>query len=187
MQSWIALIASGVIGSMVLVSFGQFSNDAVRELYIDTLDNATYVTMDAASQIIEYDLSRIGLGVNDPAVSVITQADSAEIRYVMDSDSNGTLETMRYYLSTVAVASMTANPNDRILYRVVNGVTQSVTAGVTDFEIKYYDTSGVETADPDAIRTIEVYLEIENDMGYDGEYPKLLWRGKITPPSLVTF
>lgn len=187
MQSWIALIASGVIGSLVLLSFNQFSNDAMRDLYIDTLDNAAYVEMDAAAQIIEYDFSRIGLGVNDPNDDVLVQADSAELRYVLDSNGDNTLETMRYYLSSVAAAAGTPNPNDRFLYRVVNGgAAQVVTAGVTDFEITYFDSSGNETAIMDDIRTFVVHLEIESALGYDDEYPKLLWQGRITPLSLVT-
>jgi hypothetical protein len=187
MQSWVALIASAAIGGLVLLSFGRFSNEVMRDTYIDTLDNAAYGTLDGASRLIDYDFSRIGLGVNDPSINVLTQADLTDLRYVLDSNADGTLETMRYYLSTVAAASSTPNPNDRLLYRVVNGVTQTVTGGVIDFQIKYFDGAGSETNDLTAIRTFVVYLELESDFGYDGEYPRLLWQGKITPPSLVTY
>jgi hypothetical protein len=187
MQSWIALIASAVIGSLVLLSFGRFSNDVTRDMYLDTLDNATYGTMDNTARVIDYDLSRIGQGVNDPTISIITQADSTDLRYVMDSDSNGALENVRYYLSTAAAASSSPNPNDRFLYRVIDGNSQVLTAGISSFKIKYYDGSGGTAATPSDIRTLEVHLEIENEIGYDNQYPKVIWQGKITPPSLVTF
>jgi hypothetical protein len=187
MQSWVALIASGVIGSMVLLSFNQFSNDAVRELYIDTLDNAVYTELDAAGEIIEYDFSRIGLGVNDPNDDVLTQADSTDLRYVMDVNGDNTFETMRYYLSGVSAAASTPNPNDRYLYRVVNGgANEAICGGVTDFKITYFDVSGNETAVLNDIKTFVIYLQVESAIGYDGEYPKLVWEGRVTPLSLMT-
>lgn len=186
MGSWISLLASAVIGGLVLLSFQQFSNDVSQDSYDNTMSHITYGNLDEVKQIIEYDFSRIGLGVNDPAQAIITQADSIDLRYVIDSDSNGVLETMRYYLSNTAAASHTPNPNDRNLYRVVNGGTaQLISTGLTDFKVKYYDTGGNATTTPANVRSLSISLKFANPYDATNQYPEMVWRGRVTPPSLI--
>jgi len=191
MGSMLALIVSIMLGGMILVSFQQFNRDFSEDIYRDTLDKVASDNLDNLQQIIEYDFSRIGIGVNDPAQAVLTNADSTDFTYWADSDGNGTLETIRYYLgaTTAAVAAATANPNDMVLYRVVNGGTPApVSTGLTDFKIQFFDSGGNETADLSAIRTLIVSLSLESDyaaFAEDNAYPKLLWQERFTPPSLV--
>lgn len=186
MGSWIALIASTVIGSLVLLSFQRFNSDVSREAYIETLGHMAYGNLDETKRLIEYDFSRIGLGLNDPSVAIFTQAAATDVTFKMDSDGNGVAETMRYYLSTTAAASVTENPNDKLLLRQTNGGTaQTMASGLTDFKIQYFDANGNETADLAAIRTLVVSLTMESKYRSDADYPKLLWQGRFTPPSLV--
>lgn len=188
MGSWITLIGSIVIGSMVLLSFQRFNNDVSRDTYIQTLDYIAYNNLDEVKSVVEYDFSRIGLGINDPRENVVTEAAATAVTFKLDSDGNGTLETMRYYLSntTDSNALQTENPNDKILYRVVNGGSpQIVASGLTAFKIQYFNSDGAETATLPAIRTFVVSMTVESDYGADADYPKLFWQGRITPPSLV--
>jgi hypothetical protein len=150
-----------------------------------------YDNLDELKEIIEYDFSRIGLGVNDPSQVVLTNIDSTDITFMLDSDSNGVLETMRYYIgpTTDAAAGGTPNPNDHALYRVVNGgASNSISSGLTVFKIQYFDAEGNETTDTGDIRTLVVSLTLESSyisFAEDNEYPKLVWQGRFTPPSLV--
>lgn len=186
MGSWIALIASTVIGSLVLLSFQRFNNDVRREAYIETLGHMAYGNLDETKRLIEYDFSRIGLGLNDPAAAAFTQAAAADVTFKMDGDGNGVAETLRYYLSTTAAASATENPHDKFLLRQTNGGTAVIMAtGLTNFKIQYFDAAGNETADLAAIRSLVVSLTLESNYGADADYPKLLWQGRFTPPSLV--
>jgi len=193
MGSWIALIGSIVIGSLILLSVQQFNQDVSRDIYCDTLDNIAYGNLDELKRVIEYDFSRIGLGVNDPSQAVLTNAAATDITFRLDSDSNGVLETMRYYLSTTTdvAAAATANPNDKVLYRVVNGGTPAiVSAGLTDYRIQYFNSAGSETANLTAIRTLVVSLTLESNYASyasSNEYPKLIWHQRFTPPSLVVY
>jgi hypothetical protein len=190
MGSWITLLASMMIGGMVLLSFQQFNYDVNRDTYLETLDHIAYDNLDEIKQIIEYDFSRIGLGVNDPTQVVVTEADSNEFTFRLDSDSNGVLETMRYYSSstTESNALQTPNPNDRVLYRQVNGGTpQIVATGLTKFKIQYFNSAGNAAGTFSAIKTLVVNLTMESNYGTGAEFPKLVWQGRITPPSLVTF
>ncbi len=187
MGSWISLIASTIIGGLVLLSFTRFSNDVSRDALFDTLDNAAYGNLAEIVQLLEYDFSRIGLGINDPTQAVLIKADSTDLRFYLDSDDNGVLETMRYYLGDVTSAASTDNPNDKILYRVVNGgPPEAVSAGLTDFKVRYYDGAGNKSANLSQIKTFEVNLIIENDILYDKQHPRMVWQGKFTPPNLVT-
>lgn len=189
MGSWLSLIASIVIGGMVLVSFQQFNSEVSRDMQLDALDHIAYGNLDAVTQLIDFDFSRIGYRVNDPAQPIITTATATEVQYVMDSDGNNVVETMRYYLSstTDVVAKSTPNPNDRVLYRVVNGGTPEVIAtGMTEFKVLYYDSTGNTAGSLTDIRTLVVSLTIEGDFDADGQYPKFVWLGRFTPPSLVS-
>jgi hypothetical protein len=192
MGSWIALIASTVIGGLVLISFQTFNNDVNRDMYVDTMDNIAYSNLDEVKQLIDYDFMRIGLGVNDAQEAVVTGADTTDLTFVMDSDSNGTLETIRYYLSDAAGASATSNPNDRFLLRTIDGgAPQTMATGLTNFRLQYFDAAGLEIISSDPadlanIRTLVVSLTMESDYGADADYPKLVWQGRFTPPSLIT-
>ncbi|MDZ7344913.1 MAG: hypothetical protein ONA90_10425, partial [candidate division KSB1 bacterium] len=95
--------------------------------------------------------------------------------------------SIRYFWGDSTSAAATDNPRDRVLFRVVNGgANEPISAGLTDFKIKYYSALGTQTTNPDSIRTLEVNLAMESDIMYDTQYPKLFWHGKITPPGLVT-
>ncbi|MGH7600224.1 MAG: hypothetical protein ACREOI_28040 [bacterium] len=186
MGSWIALIASTVIGSLVLLSFQRFSNDVRREAYVETLDHLAYGNLDESKRLLEADFMRIGLGMNDPTVAAFTQATATDVTFKMDSDGNGVPETMRYYLSTTAAAGATKNPNDKFLMRQINGGTAQIRAtGLTSFNIQYFDAAGNATAVLGAIRMLVVSLTMGSNFGADADYPKLLWQGRFTPPGLV--
>jgi hypothetical protein len=188
MGSWIALVGSIIIGGLILMSFQEFQGDVTRDLYVNTIENMTYNNLDGVTSLVEYDFSRIGAGINDPSAAVVTQADSAEVRYRLDSDGNGVPENMRYYLSSVSAAAMTPNPNDRLLLRQFNGGTpDTVAAGVRNFKIAYYDSVGSVPATNFAIRTFVVTLTLESAFGYDNQYPRFVWQKRITPTSLVIY
>jgi hypothetical protein len=141
MGSWIALLASVMIGGMVLVSFQQFNSDVSRDMYVDTLDHIAYNNLDEVKQLIEYDFMRIGLGVNDAQKAIVINADTTDVTFVMDSDGNGTSETYHYYLSTITAASGTKNPNDKFLLRQITdginvGPVQTMATGLTDFRLQ---------------------------------------------------
>lgn len=186
MGNWIAYIGSTVIGALLLLSLMRFNNDVSQEIYVDNLENITYGQLAQVVEIIKGDLSRVGLGVNDPYQPVVLTADSTDFRFLVDVDGDGIIDTMRYYLGATASAAWTENPHDRALYRVINGgIDEDISIGLVDFEIRYFDAAGTETAVPANIKTLEVSLIFESYIPYDNQYPRITWRGKITPPNLL--
>jgi hypothetical protein len=76
---------------------------------------------------------------------------------------------------------MTPNPNDKFLYRVTNSDPAiGANLGLSEFNIKYYDTLGDELSfpitDPGEIHTLQIDLKVENTSGYNGEYTSAFWR-----------
>lgn len=185
MASWIALIGSTVIGSLLLLSFLRFGNDFTRDSYLTTLEHLTYENLVEATEVLERELSQIGLGVNDPGVTPILNAADTTITFLMDWDGDATIDNVQYYLSNVSGASATDNPNDRVLYRSINGGADEIVAvGLTDFRIRYFSTLGNQTANLDSIRVLEFELELETTYNYDNTYPKIIWHGRVAPPNL---
>ncbi len=187
MGSWISLIASTIIGGLMLMSFTRFSNDVSRDAFLDTLDHAAYYNLAEIVELFEYDLSRIGLGINNPNQAVFKVAGKTDLRFYLDGNGDGVVDSMRYYLGDVTSAASTDNPNDKILYRVVNnGPPEAISAGLTDFDIEYYDGAGNEAGSLSQIRTLEVSITLESGQLYDQQGPRMVWQGKFTPPNLVT-
>ncbi len=188
MSSWIALIGSIVIGALILLSFQQFQGEVTRDLYVNTIEHMTYNNLDGVTSLVEYDFSRIGFGINDPTVVAITQTDTAGLWYRLDSNGDGVLENVHYYLSDVNAAAMTANPYDRLLLRQVSGGTpDTVSTGVRSFRLTYYDGDGNIAASPLEIKTLVVSLALESAYAYDNQYPRFVWQKRITPSSLVVY
>ena len=185
MTSWIAMIGSAVIGSLLLMSFLRYGNEVTRDAYLNTLEHVAYQNLADATDAIEYELSLIGAGVNDPSIYPILSADSSEITFCWDPNVTGTIDTVKYHLSTTAALSATENPNGRFLYRTVNGGSPVVlAAGLTEFKIRYFNSMGYETSTLSAIRIIEFEMATESSFNFDANYSRLVWHGKVTPPNL---
>ena len=192
MGSWIALVGSAVIGGLALLSFIRFNNDLSKDMYLQMLENSTYINITEVASIIETDFSQMGLGINDPTQDVFISADSTDIRFFADIDNDGSPDTMRYYMGTLASASGTDNPHDKVLYRVAGGAPEEgISTGLTDFKVQYYDMAGNEVtnyqlANLRQVKTLAVNLKFESWTNYDNQYAQRIWQGKITPPNLVT-
>ncbi len=188
MGSWLALIASIIIGSMVLLWFNGFRNDLQQDSYLNLLEDLSYNNLEEVTDLVEYDFSRIGLNINDPLEVAVVNADSTDFTFELDANNDGVLETMRYYLSDTSAAAYTLNPRDRILFRVDNGGTpEKISSGLTDFEITYYNEAGGVTTDMAAMRSFGVQIVMENEIIYDNQTPMLSWESRITPSALTMY
>lgn len=188
MSSWLALLASTIIGGMVLLWFNGFRNDLQQDSYLNLLEDISYNNLEEVSSVVEFDFGRIGLGVNDPRIATVLNADSTDFTFQLDANNDGALETIRYYLSDTSAAAYTLNPRDRILYRVDNGGTpQKLSSGLTSFRITYYDQAGAVTADLSAMRSFGVRLVMENEIVYDDQTPIMAWESRISPTALTMY
>ncbi|MFQ5675909.1 MAG: hypothetical protein ACE5G1_08445 [bacterium] len=183
MSSYLAFVASVLIGGLLLWRVLTFQTDLKEHSY---KQNDTFRVQDAAMGVVEVlndDFKRIGLGVLPP---VFLTLDDDTLEYITDVDDDSNPDIVRYFLTGTDILASTPNPQDRILFRQVNaGAKLALASGVTDFEIKYFDQTGMETNTPADIKTMLVTLQMESTTPHDGEYVKFLWREKITPPNLL--
>lgn len=188
MGSWLSLVFSVVIGGMVMLSFTRFSGDVNQDMYMDLVENVAYGNLDDVVRFVEYDFGRIGYGINDPRQAIMITATASDIKFYLDSNGDGVLETIRYYLSSTSDALVvnTSNPRDRVLYRVVNdGTPERISNGLTEFALTYYDQGGATTTTLSQIRSFKVRIKMESEVVYDNQYPQMMWEGRITPTAMM--
>ncbi len=103
------------------------------------------------------------------------------IKFYTDIDNDGTVDSIHYYLGPTSALSGTANPRDRLLYRVLNGEThKSANLGITQFYLVYFDALGDTLTPPIGVNggvySIEINLTVESTDAYDQKISKAFWR-----------
>ena len=88
---------------------------------------------------------------------------------------------MKYYTGDPSELPGTANPRDKMLYRVVNNATPVGTnLGVTQFSLLYFNALGNQIsfpiAVPSEIYTMQINITVENVAAYDNQYSSAFWR-----------
>lgn len=179
------ILASMIIGGILLVTLFRMNDSASRNTYSFGSELTVQENLVATIEVLEYDFRKIGYCENpvnlpNPERAILS-ADSAYIKFLVDIDFDGTPDIMEYYLGPASELTGTPNPKDRLLYRVINGNPQSVNLGVTHFQITYYDALGEEidvpvTAPPTGIMSMQVDISVENTAAYDEEYRYAYWR-----------
>jgi hypothetical protein len=144
--------------------------------------------------LLEYDFEKIGYcedweKMPDPTASILF-ADSASIKFLTDINRDSNIDTLWYFLGDSTDLVKTPNPNDKLLFRVVNDETPvGANLGVTDFSIVYFNALGDTLPTPVAkcsqIASMELNLRVENTSGYDNQYLNSFWRQfKLTAKNL---
>jgi len=176
------IMGSMFVGSLLMLTLLLFNNNLSNERIISNLWTITQKNATTLSDVIEYDLKKIGYNVTMKENSII-YADSNEISFLSDIDNNGNVDSIRYYVNN---ASGTSNPNDKLFYRIVNGLQTSGSAlGLTYFKINYYDSTGAVTNILNKIKEIEVTFEVENTINKDNNYSKVFIKKKVKPKNII--
>ncbi len=179
MDSTLTLIGSIVIGGIFLLGLMAFYGNVIDYSHERTFELLTQETTASFMEIIDHDLRRIGSGVLTPAIAI---TDTSLITFQGDVDKDGIVEVVQY---DTAAATSTPNPDDVILYRIVDGdTTIGTAAGVINFEITLRDEGGNQTTDLRAVRIIDVSLTVESLYPYDNRYQRARWEKRIAPHNL---
>lgn len=135
------------------------------------------------ADILRNDLRYVGYNLSTGNAFLI--ADSNKVKFVGDSDNNGTADTIYFYLGSVSEMSETDNPSDRILYRQKNSETPfGCGHGVTQLSLKYYDVNGNVTATLADIRSLWIKLVMQGDYEVNRYYPTSIWETYYMPSNL---
>lgn len=181
MQIVIDLIGSFLIfGWLLLMALRvSTSNNEYMQTYAGDL--LVQENLVEATQLLEYDFRKIGFckepsRLPDPTKAIIL-ADSTSIKFLTDVDQTGTgpdgiVDSLYYHLGPASDLPGTPNPNDRMLYRVVNDDPEKgANLGITSFTLRYYDSNGALLAFPilglnlQKIQTVQITMRVESLFG----------------------
>ncbi len=184
----IDIVASMIIGGVLITILWRVNEATIANTYENSGELSLQQNLATIAMIIENDFRKIGycsdwLKIPDPTKSIIL-ADSTKIKFLTDVESNGIVDTMYYYLGPTSELTVTQNPRDRVLYRVINNQTPVASnLGVTQFNIIYFnsasDTIAFPVLVPGEVSTMEINVTVENTfrslanestVGYKGDY-----------------
>ena len=191
-SSLLDILGSSIVGSLLLLILLRLNNASVENTYKNSGELIVQQDLVEVVKLIEYDFRKIGYCANfnkipDPSKSILL-ADSNKITFLTDvaelptyPNGDGNVDTLKYYLGSTIELSNTPNPEDRMLYRVVNGQTPGGSnLGITLFHLTYYNSLGSLLNPPIAqtgeIATIQIDIEIENTAAYNNQYSTVFWR-----------
>ena len=150
------VLGSMVIGGMLLLILFRLNDSTTQNTYNFSGELVTQQNMVTTVEVLEYDFRKIGycenpLALPDPEENAILYADTSKIRFLTDvlvppyndPHGDGVVDTMEYYLGRKITS--TPNPNDRMLFRIVNSDTTGVNLGITEFKIRYFRDSLMAT------------------------------------------
>ncbi|MCB9207872.1 MAG: hypothetical protein H6612_04735 [Ignavibacteriales bacterium] len=185
MGTLLDILQSVIIGGMIflMLLFFNFNMHSVSE---DVISN-TQVQSDivAISSILENDFIKIGY--HETGDEKIQVAKLNEIKFLSDIDNNGTVDSIKYYLSDTLEVKETTNPSDKNLYRKLNNSHHQVVGRVIDFSLTYYDSTGnllsysqlLNSSARKKISEIGMNLNIESAIMLEEKYSASKWNKKI--------
>lgn len=181
----IDILGSTVIGGMLLMILLRMNDKAVENTYYNGAELMVQENLVATVELLEHDFRKIGFCkkwnvLPDPSHAIIA-ADSTSISFLTDLDNNGVVDTLHYYLGPTSELSNTANPRDRILYRVENSQSpKGSNLGVTQFRLTYFDALGNQLpfpiTVPSAIYIMQIDVTVEDFESYNQNYSTAFWR-----------
>ncbi|MFC2139934.1 PilW family protein [Bacteroidota bacterium] len=186
------ILGSMVIGGMLLLIIFRMHDANVENIYTNSAELIVQQDLTAIVELIEYDFRKIGYCKNyykipNPAAAII-HADTSRISFLTDvaepptyPQGDGIIDTLSYYLGPTSELSITPNPDDKLLYRVLNNDTPAGSnLGVTFFYIIYFNALGAilptPVQNPGEIARMEIAVQVENVAAYDEKYSTIFWR-----------
>ena len=175
----IDILGSTLVGGMLLLILLRLNDASVENTYVYGGELMVQQNLTEVVELLEYDFRKIGYcedwkKIPDPSKAILS-ADSTSISFLTDIEPDGVVDEMKYYLGPASELSGTANPKDRMLYRVVNNETpKGANLGITQFEMVYFNALG-DTIDfpitvPAEIYTMQINITVENTSGYNDDY-----------------
>ncbi|NIT61048.1 MAG: hypothetical protein GWN00_34060 [Aliifodinibius sp.] len=170
MSSLIDIIGSSVIGGFLLLLLFNVLNTTNEYFLSHGDDLIVQKNLTSVASILEHDLRKMGFLVPETELSII-QADSTNLKFRGDINKDFSLDTVEYYLGSTNELSATQNPDDRFIYRKVNGLpANGAKIGVvTNFMFEYLDQDGNEVSTLISIKMIRINMKVENSAVYGND------------------
>jgi hypothetical protein len=168
MQTLIEIVGSTIIGGMLLLliltsksNVGKASNSQVMNSKIQS--NITTIT-----EIIEADIKNLGYRI--PGGTSISIADSTNFLFKIYNDTLSSTDSISYSFSIIR----------HKLFR--NSI--SISSNISDFKLRYYDSTGNITASASLIKSFKIALTVQDTFKYDGNSVVAYWEKTFKPQNL---
>ena len=181
----IDIVGSMIIGGILLLTLFRLNDNAAQNTFNFGNEVNVQENLVGTIEVLEYDFRKIGycevpLNIPNPAKAIL-YADTSIISFLSDVNSDGIVDTVKYYLGSVDDLSDTPNPNDRKLYKIVNGKVVGRNLGITEFRLTYFDALGKKlntpmTYPPTGINSMQIDIRVESSAGYDNQLQYAYWR-----------
>lgn len=169
------IIGATIIGGMLLITALMFMDRTNKHFYSCRDDLIVQENLTATTATLEHDLKKMGFGIAEWEQVVLT-ADSDHLIFRADIDRDDDIDQVEYYVGATSELDGTPNPDDRILYRKINGSPSNgfKVGAVTTFNFDYLNQDGLEldTSIPGnlmAIKMIRITLKIESSFVYGSD------------------
>ncbi|MHB8931345.1 MAG: hypothetical protein ACYC5R_12185 [Melioribacteraceae bacterium] len=189
------IMGSVLGGGILLLILLRMNATAIQNNYEYSGERIVQQNLVEVVNLIEYDFRKIGYcndwtKTPDPSLAII-HADSNSISFLTDIVTpnnpygDGVVDTLKYYVGPTSELTNTPNPNDRILYRVINhNAPVGANLGVTQFKLTFLNSAGVKITNmpanpPFGIASIQIDVAVENPAAYDNNYStdnRAIWR-----------
>ena len=182
--SIIDTLGSIAIGGFLMLTLFRMNSASAENTYHYTGELTVQENMVSIVKLLEHDFRKIGYCEDPTKITpsrAITFADTSDITFLTDVDFDGIVDEVRYHLGPKSELTDTPNPDDRMLYRSVNGNPVAANLGVTRFYITYYGYVGTPletpiTHAPTGIITMQIDIRVENTAAFGNEYRYAYWR-----------
>ena len=199
MSSVIDVIGSTVVFGVLILLVIQLNIFAVEAntqtvLAVSTQERLIgYEDAAGASAVLEHDLLKIGYRC--PVFPAITFADSDRIHFRCDLNNDGSLDSVKYYVSGATVVRRDENT---LLRNVVRRVNLDPVNGswleVSQFRLTYLDDRGKTIPTPVAsvllpsIRSIRIQMTVQSrtrvQNTWDSNFAGMYWQTTISPANM---
>ncbi len=187
------MVGSFIVGGIVLLMIIGFRMNLSTTAQNHVENQGVQETLRSTTEILEYDLRKIGYRV-PKGTSPIRYINDSTIVFYGDFDNSGAYDSMRYYFRSVQPHTA-ANQHVGTFYRVLNNAKpRAIDCGMTRFRIAWYDKDG--NANPSnlaGIRSLRVSLNMESDFpidstwtggGWSRLYSGASWERTIKPKNM---
>ncbi|MGB0346261.1 MAG: hypothetical protein ACPGGA_02175 [Balneolaceae bacterium] len=192
-------IVAGIL-MIIILTIGYNVNYSGNEL---SLQESQKIKVTEVIETLNYDFPKIGYNNDALPDTLIRLADSTSIEFYsnIDNSADGSVELISWELTSTSVSN-TENPNDYYLVRTVDGTSTTMSAGIVNFTINYYDELGSSSSLTlpidastdksliDSIVQIEIVLNSESTIGlqYSSAHTKSYlpssWTKRFSPSNL---
>lgn len=176
------ILGSVLIAAIVMLTIFNANSYQTKTRFASDSELQMQQNAKTLADILNYDLRKIGYEYEKVP---FIETDSERVSFYADIDMDGSIDSVRYFVSDTSEAWGTKNPNDVVLIRITNLDTlRGPSLGLTKIKFSYYDKFYTPTTITENIRYVKVELWVESIEAVDNEYLFTYWEMTINPRNL---